>query len=112
MIQEEIEEIKEQLTSVMSRLEALERRSSMNTLSILRLFALPDHLRRTAAVVVRLGQATASQVANECSRHRSLESTHLNELVRLGHAEKIRRGREIFYRMRYVTARGGENSCP
>jgi rubrerythrin len=59
------------------------------------LFSLPKHLRKTAIAIVKLGQATAEQVATKTGRTRAAESDYLNQLVRQGVLKKEKIGREI-----------------
>ncbi len=60
--------------------------------------ALPDRLRRTMMTLIELDEASASQVAEKTGRTRVAESAALNELVRLGFAEKRKVGRTVYFR--------------
>jgi len=100
-----LELLEKSVTAVAQRLEELEAARPSNgkpLMNVVRLMSLPEHLRTTAAVVVKLGEATAAEVAKRSERQRTLESMYLNELVRLGHADKVKRGKEVFYRMNYA----------
>lgn len=44
--------------------------------------------------------ATATQVSRVTGRQRAVESTHLNQLSRMGLVTKERRGHRIFYKLR------------
>jgi predicted transcriptional regulator len=58
---------------------------------------LPDHLRKTAVTLCRLGQATAEEVAEQTKRARAVESGYLNQLVLMGYLKKERRGRKAYF---------------
>ena len=61
------------------------------------LLVLPDHLRKTAVILSQLGEATAEEVAEQTDRARAVESSYLNQLVLMGHLEKKRRGRKVYF---------------
>jgi len=61
------------------------------------LWSLPDHLRKTALTLYKLGEATAEEIAEITGRVRAVESDHLNQIYRKGLCEKERRGRKVFY---------------
>ena len=61
------------------------------------LLSLPDHLRKTAMILSRLGRATASQVSAESGRARAVESGYLNQLVVMGHVKKMMEGRVVYF---------------
>ena len=67
------------------------------TLSPSTLLSLPDHLRKTAVIVCNLKQANANEVAARSGRARAAESDYLNQLVRMGHLKKKRKGRESYF---------------
>ncbi|RLI09908.1 hypothetical protein DRO42_03010 [Candidatus Bathyarchaeota archaeon] len=67
------------------------------TLDVMTLLSLPDHLRKTAMVVCRLGKATAEEIAEGTGRARAVESGYLNQLVRMGYLKKERRGRQVLF---------------
>jgi hypothetical protein len=48
------------------------------------LISLPDHLRRTYMVVVSKGECSAIETSNLTGRCRAIESSYLNQLVRMG----------------------------
>lgn len=66
-------------------------------LDVMTLLSMPDHLRKTAMTVCRLGRATAQDVANQTHRARAVESGYLNQLVVMGHLEKERVGRKAYF---------------
>jgi hypothetical protein len=54
-------------------------------------------LRTTATALVELGYATASDVARIMHKKRAVESDYLNQLVLLGHVNKCREGRKVYF---------------
>jgi hypothetical protein len=66
--------------------------------TLLTLMELPDHLRKSAAAVIKLRRATAENVAKETGRAKALESAYLNQLARMGYLERIREGHKVFFR--------------
>lgn len=58
------------------------------------LMSLPDHLRKTAMAMVKLGEGTASSVSHVTSRVRAAESDYLNQLFAMGYLRKRRVGRD------------------
>lgn len=67
------------------------------TLDVMSLLSLPDHLRKTATVLCSLREATADEVAERTGRARAVESSYLNQLVRMGYLKKERRGRRVLF---------------
>ena len=66
-------------------------------LDVMTLLSMPDHLRKTAMTVCRLGRATAEEVAQQTKRARAVESAYLNQLVIMGHVKKERKGRKAYF---------------
>lgn len=66
-------------------------------LDVMTLLSMPDHLRKTAMTVCRLGRATAEEVAQQTRRARAVESGYLNQLVIMGHLKKERKGRKAYF---------------
>lgn len=66
-------------------------------LDVMTLLSMPDHLRKTAMTVCRLGRATADEVAQQTHRARAVESSYLNQLVIMGHLKKERKGRKAYF---------------
>ena len=58
-----------------------------------RLVALPDHLRKTALGLLKVGQGTADDVSRYTHRARAVESGYLNQLERQGLVQSRRIGR-------------------
>ena len=66
-------------------------------LDVMTLLSLPDHLRKTAVTICKLGRATAEEVAEQTKRARAVESGYLNQLVLMGYLKKERKGRKAFF---------------
>jgi hypothetical protein len=66
-------------------------------LDVMTLLSMPDHLRKTAMTVCRLGRATADEVAQQTRRARAVESAYLNQLVIMGYLKKERKGRKAYF---------------
>lgn len=66
-------------------------------LDVMTLLSMPDHLRKTAMTVCRLGRATAEEIAEQTRRARAVESAYLNQLVVMGHLKKERVGRKAYF---------------
>jgi hypothetical protein len=62
-----------------------------------RLVSLPDHLRKTAIGLGRVGQGTADDVSRYTSRARAVESGYLNQLERQGFVRSRRVGRRKIF---------------
>ncbi len=66
-------------------------------MDVMTLLSMPDHLRKTAMTVCRLGRATAEEIAEQTHRARAVESAYLNQLVIMGHLKKERNGRKAYF---------------
>jgi hypothetical protein len=66
-------------------------------LDVSTLLSLPDHLRKTATAIAKLGEGTASEVASETGRVRAAESDYLNQLVEMGYIKKKRVSRSAVF---------------
>lgn len=66
-------------------------------LDVMTLLSFPDHLRKSAMTIMKLGKAMAKDVAKETGRARAIESAYLNQLVRMGYVKKVREGRRVFF---------------
>lgn len=67
------------------------------SLDVMTLLSMPDHLRKTAMSICRCGKATAEQIADQTSRARAVESAYLNQLVIMGYLKKERIGRKAYF---------------
>jgi response regulator of citrate/malate metabolism len=68
-----------------------------DVLDVMTLLSLPDHLRKTAVTLCKIGEATADEVAEQTKRARAVESGYLNQLVIMGYLKKERRGRKAYF---------------
>ena len=104
---EEVVEVLRQVSSKIDRMnETLEKilrlltekgDAELKPLDAMTLVSLPDHLRQTVMVMLRVGEATAGEVAEKTGRARAVESGYLNQLVRMGLLGKGRRGRMVYF---------------
>jgi predicted transcriptional regulator len=67
------------------------------SLDVITLLNLPDHLRKTAIIICRNRGATAEEIAKHTNRARAVESSYLNQLVTMGYAKKMRKGRKAYF---------------
>lgn len=67
------------------------------SLDVMTLLSMPDHLRKTAMTICRLGRATAEEIAGSTTRARAVESAYLNQLVIMGYLKKERKGRKAYF---------------
>jgi len=100
-IRENLEKLNEKM-EVMIELQKhgkkdLQPLTSEAPLDVMTLLSLPDHLRKTAMTVCRLGRATAEEVAEQTHRARAVESAYLNQLVIMGYLKKERKGRKAYF---------------
>jgi DNA-binding transcriptional ArsR family regulator len=102
----DLENLGEKLDKVIELQEALLKHSRLGDeaartgeppLDAATLLSLPDHLRKSAMAVCKLGEATASQVSSETGRVRAAESDYLNQLVTMGYIKKKRKGRDVYF---------------
>lgn len=102
-----LEKIKENLEKLNEKMEIiieLQKRGRKGVqplpdapLDVMTLLSMPDHLRKTAMTVCRLGRATADEVAQQTRRARAVESGYLNQLVIMSHLKKERVGRKAYF---------------
>jgi len=98
-----LEELNEKLERVVNLQETMISHSKPREnlenlpLDVATLLALPDHLRKTALAICKLGEATATDVSKETGRVRAAESDYLNQLVAMGHLKKKRKGRDVYF---------------
>ncbi len=103
-----LEKIRENLEKLNEKMEVmieLQKHNKKNIeppltdapLDVMTLLSMPDHLRKTAMTVCRLGRATADEVAQQTHRARAVESAYLNQLVIMGHLKKERTGRKAYF---------------
>lgn len=99
-IRENLEKLNEKM-EVMIELQKHGRKDAQilpeTPLDVMTLLSMPDHLRKTAMTVCRLGRATADEIAQQTHRARAVESAYLNQLVIMGHLKKERMGRKAYF---------------
>jgi len=100
-IRENLEKLNEKM-EIMIELQKHGRRDMQTIpqeapLDVMTLLSMPDHLRKTAMTVCRLGRATADEVAQQTRRARAVESAYLNQLVIMGYLKKERKGRKAYF---------------
>jgi response regulator of citrate/malate metabolism len=105
-IRENLERLNEKM-EIMIELQKHEKKEAQllpdAPLDVMTLLSMPDHLRKTAMTVCRLGRATAEEVAEQTHRARAVESAYLNQLVIMGYLKKERVGRKAYF---YVDREG------
>jgi predicted transcriptional regulator len=100
---EKIKESLEQLNEKMDAMIEIQKHGQRvnpeipDVLDVMTLLSLPDHLRKTAITLCKIGEATADQVAEQTKRARAVESGYLNQLVIMGYLKKERRGRKAYF---------------
>jgi uncharacterized protein (DUF1015 family) len=103
-----LEKIKENLERLNEKIEVmielqkhgrkdLEQQIADAPLDVMTLLSMPDHLRKTAMAVCRLGRATADEISQQTHRARAVESSYVNQLVIMGHMKKERKGRKAYF---------------
>jgi hypothetical protein len=109
-----LEKIKDNLERLNEKMEVmieLQKRENKDTLppltdtplDVMTLLSMPDHLRKTAMTLCRLGRATADEISQQTQRARAVESAYLNQLVIMGYLKKERKGRKAYF---YVERNG------
>jgi response regulator of citrate/malate metabolism len=101
-----LQKIKESLDRLNEKMDVMiditkhnpsETQTIPDALDVMTLLSLPDHLRKTAVTLCKLGEATAEEVAEQTERARAVESSYLNQLVLMGYLKKERRGRKAYF---------------
>jgi uncharacterized protein (DUF1015 family) len=100
-IRENLEKLNEKM-EVMIELQKHDRKDVQQSLAdapldVMTLLSMPDHLRKTAMALCRLGRATADEIAQQTQRARAVESAYLNQLVIMGYLKKERNGRKAYF---------------
>lgn len=75
-------------------------------LDVMTLLSMPDHLRKTAMTLCRMGRATAEEISQQTKRARAVESAYLNQLVIMGYLKKERNGRKAYFYVDRENKRG------
>ena len=79
------------------RAKNVEKVKGAGALDIMTLLSLPDHLRKTALTLIKLGRAMADDVAKATGRARAIESAYLNQLVRMKYVWRKRVGKRVYF---------------
>jgi len=79
------------------RAKNVEKVKGAGALDIMTLLSLPDHLRKTALTLIKLGRAMADDVAKATGRARAIESAYLNQLVRMEYVWRKRVGKRVYF---------------
>jgi hypothetical protein len=100
-IRDHLESLNEKI-EVMIELQKHGRKDYQPTLTdapldVMTLLSMPDHLRKTAMTLCRMGRATADEISEQTKRARAVESAYLNQLVIMGHLKKERNGRKAYF---------------
>ena len=99
---EKLTETVETLEKIVSKLEErIEKLEEKKTIAF-NYAELPDNLRKTMNTIYKLKEANASQVAEETGKTRGIESLYLNQLHRMGHLDKNRKGRKTYFKLLQV----------
>jgi hypothetical protein len=101
-IKESLDQLNEKM-EVFIELQKQEKKQDLivpdlpEALDVMTLLSLPDHLRKTAVTICKLGHATAEEVAEQTKRARAVESGYLNQLVLMSYLKKERKGRKAYF---------------
>ena len=77
--------------------EDLEEEVLKEPSGIIDFIRLPTSRKETVQAIMKLGRATAKQVAEKTGKSRNVETIYLNDLCRKGHLKKIREGRKVYF---------------
>jgi hypothetical protein len=64
-----------------------------------KLLSLPDNLRKTYLIIASKGECSAKRVSDLSGRSRAIESSYLNQLVRMGWLTKHRDSKTMHFRL-------------
>jgi hypothetical protein len=98
-----LDRIFEELVDIRQRLDDIERMISAQhaqplNISESGLLSLPDNLRKTYLIVVSEGECSATRASDLSGRSRAIESSYLNQLVRMGWLTKRRSSKTLQFR--------------
>ena len=98
-----LDRIFQELVDIRRRLDDIERMFSNQrpepvNISESMLLSLPDNLRRTYLIVASEGECSATRVSDLSGRSRAIESSYLNQLVRMGWLMKRRSSKTLQFR--------------
>ena len=97
-----LERLNRNIETLTAKFEVIVRQNNLNQnefcgLDAKGLLDLPDHLRKTIIVLLRLGRGTAEDVADQSGRARAVESAYLNQLLVMNYVKKERKGRKAYF---------------
>ena len=100
-IRENLEKLNEKM-EIMIELQKHDKKDIQQPLTeapldVMTLLSMPDHLRKTAMTLCRLGRATADEIDQQTHRARAVESSYLNQLVLMNYMKKERNGRKAYF---------------
>ena len=98
-----LDRIFQELIDIRHRLDDIERMFSNQrpqplNISESMLLSLPDNLRKTYLIVISEGECSATRVSDLSGRSRAIESSYLNQLVRMGWLTKRRSSKTLQFR--------------
>jgi len=98
-----LDQILHELQNIRHRLDDIENTFSKwapqpSTIPQSELFALPDNLRKSYLTVKSKGECSATEVSHMTGRSRAVESSYLNQLVRMGWLAKRRNSKTLSFR--------------
>lgn len=99
-----LKEINSKLDKVIAQSEPMTSKNKqfdiVDSMDVMTLLSLPDHLRTTATTLFEIGPATAEEISVVTKKERAVESNYLNQLVRMDHVEKYRTGRKVYFQIK------------
>jgi len=66
-------------------------------LDVVTLLSLPDQLRKTALVILKLSRATATMVARDTGREKTIENKYLTQLVKMGFLKLEKQDHDVYF---------------
>jgi hypothetical protein len=97
------EQIYRELFEIRHRLEEIDKKlaARVEPVSVPRseLFSLPNHLRTTYLIVASKGECFTVDVSCSTGKSRAIESSYLNQLVRMKWLTKRRQGKRLMFRV-------------
>ena len=94
-----IEERLDSLEAIMTTMGTTSTKKDQQIINMSDLLTLPSSLQKTVLAVQELQEATASRVAEQTKRDRTVENIYLNQLTRLRYVSKERKGRKIYFKI-------------
>jgi len=96
--EETLRRIERKLEKIEAEISEMRRQTLENIMANeKKIISLPDHLRKTAIGLMKVGQGTASDVSRYTNRVRAVESNYLNQLEREGFVKSFRKGRRKIF---------------